>query len=175
MGRVERYGPGEVPASTIPGDYILTHNRKPYGYLIRFGQRLRFRGARRPYAHWSHAALISDAHGGIIEALAAGVVRNTLEEYRHVEFHYVSSAMLPDDREQAVRFAESCLGDHYAWASIVALAFVLLTGVRFGIDIAGKFCSELVAQALERGTSIFPISPPRMMPADLAEYHKVTP
>ena len=53
------------------------------GYV---GQRLRFRGPDRPFAHWSHAALIVSAEGAIVEAeaISAARVRSILRSGVHL-------------------------------------------------------------------------------------------
>lgn len=173
--RVHRFGAGAAPAYTTPGDFILTHRRAKYSRIVTFGQRRRFKGEDRHYAHWSHAALVSGHKGEIIQAVSEGVEPSTLDEYRDVEYHYIHTGMNAQDRTQAVRFAESCQEQKYAWAAVSSLALAQLTGTRFqfGMDQT-MFCSELVVRALERGDFIFPKSPNTMMPADLAQYFQVT-
>lgn len=176
MTVVTRYPAGQSTHKTRPGDFILTHRNRPYSWLVSHGQRLRFTGDLRPFSHWSHVALISDENGGLIEALSSGVKVNTLDEYKHVEYHYVSVGMDDHDRAQAVAFAQSCLGQEYGWAEICGLAFCLLTGSRLQFGFNGtEICSGLVARSLERGPFIFPKSPNTMMPADLALYFDITP
>lgn len=172
--RVERYGPGESIEVTKPGDFILTHREELYSRVVSFGQRMRFTGEDRKYAHWSHAALVAGYKGELIEAVGEGVVSRTLAEYHDVEYHYVRTGMSLTDRRQAVKFAESCLEQKYAWASIAALAIVLLTNTRFEFGLERtQFCSDLVARSLERGPFIFPKSPSMMMPAHLAQFFHV--
>lgn len=159
-----------------PGDFILTHRDRFYSKLVSFGQRRRFKDANAMYAHWSHAALIENSSGCIIEALATGVCRNSIEEYRHVELHYVHVDMDNQDRKQAVAFARSCLGQRYGWSIILGLGFVLLTNSRLQVGFNGtEICSALVARALERGPFIFPKTPITMCPADLAAFFKIEP
>jgi uncharacterized protein YycO len=173
---VRRYGAGETKVCPTPGDFILTHRHRPYSFVISHGQKLRFKGPDRPYAHWSHAAMIENPSGGIIEALGKGVVRNTLQEYKRVEYHYVHVDMDPHDRAQAVAFAQACIGQEYGWGNILGLAFTLATGSKLQFGFNGtEICSGLVARALERGDFIFPKAPNTMMPADLASYFQVTP
>lgn len=162
-----------------PGDFILTHGKSVFSYLIRVGQGLRFWGKDRRYTWWSHAAMIISADGGIIEALGAGVERTNITKYRHTEYHLVhlfSSIADDHDRQQSVTFAEWTLGQRYGWATIASIAVSLLFGGKFTFGFDGQFiCSGLVARALERTNAIFDRSPSHIMPADLAKYFHVTP
>jgi hypothetical protein len=72
---VERYGPGEEAAAFEPGDFILTHADHVTSRLIRFAQRWRMRGARREFAHWSHAAI------GLRQVAWKHVLRISLENH----------------------------------------------------------------------------------------------
>jgi uncharacterized protein YycO len=89
-----RYGPDEsVPTSKTaielaaskpvarPGDFILTHSSGIYGRLIRFGEAIRYWGADRVFAHWSHAAIFVNGAGDIIEALGGGVQQRNISVY----------------------------------------------------------------------------------------------
>jgi uncharacterized protein YycO len=177
---VTRFAPGEEarPDELEPGDFILTHGSSFFSYLIRFGQRLRFRGKDAKYARWSHAAIITSSKGDLIEAVGAGVSRANLSKYRETEYHLVKLAKLADarDREQAVRYATWSLGESYAFFNIVSIALSLLMGGKFTFGFDGQaICSGLVARALERTNAIFNRSPSHIMPADLAKYFKVTP
>lgn len=171
---VERFRAGRAIEVTEPGDFILTHRRAKYSRLVTFGQRRRFRGPDRHYAHWSHAALVIGPNGQIVQAISEGVEPSTLEEYRDVEYHYIHTGMCDTDRQQAARFAASCLEQKYAWVTIASLGLTLLTNTRmqFGMD-GTMFCSELVVRALERGDFIFPKAANLMMPADLAQFFRV--
>jgi hypothetical protein len=173
---VTRFGPGQQVEDPSPGDFILTHRYRPYSFIISHGQKLRFTGKSRPFAHWSHAVMVTGTDGSIVEALGHGVMRNNISRYRHVEYHYVHVNMDDHDREQAVAFAEACVGQKYGWGTILGLAFCLATGSRLQFGFNGtEICSGLVARALERGSFIFPKAPNTMMPADLAEQFDVTP
>lgn len=173
---IERFNAGEGKESPRPGDFILTHRKALYSFAVSTGQRLRFRGSRRPYAHWSHAALVSSTGGEIVEARNQGVILNSLAAYEHIEYHYVHVDMDERDRQQAVAFARACVGQRYGWSTIASLAIMLATGARFQFGFDGtEICSGLVARALERGPFIFPKAPNTMMPADLAEFFSIRP
>lgn len=177
---VRRFGPGDeaVVGEYDPGDFILTHGKTIISQLIRFGQRVRFRGQRRKYAWWNHAAMIVSADGDLVEALGAGVERTNLFKYKGTEYHLVRLNLLatPHDRKQVVRFAEWCRGEEYGYVTVVSIALSLLTGAKFSFGFDGQqICSGLVARALERTDIIFDQSPSHVMPANLAEYFDIEP
>jgi hypothetical protein len=178
--RVRRYGPGEKPdpADYQAGDFILTHGSAFFSHLIRLGQRLRFWDRDQKYTWWNHAALIVSSTGDLIEALGAGVSRSHLTKYAPTEFHLVSVEGIANahDREQAVHFAEWCVGMPYGWMNIVSIALSLITGGKFTFGFDGQaICSGLVARALERTNAIFNRDPEHIMPADLAKYFNAQP
>jgi len=178
--RVRRYGPGERadPADYRPADFILTHGSPFFSWLIRFGQSLRFRGSDSKYAYWNHAAMIVSSSGDLVEALGAGVIRTHLDKYAPKEFHLVSVEGIANDhdREQAVKFAEWCVGMPYGYMNIVSIALSLFTGGKFTFGFDGHaICSGLVARALERTNAIFNRTPSHIMPAVLAKYFNVDP
>jgi uncharacterized protein YycO len=174
---VKRFGPGESAEACQPGDFILTHRKEVYSFLIALGQKwFVFHGQDKPFAHWSHAALIASTDGAIIEALGKGVVRHTLEEYKDIEYHYVHVDMDDHDRRQAVAFAQACVGQRYGWVTIASIGFWLLTKSRLQIGLNGtEICSGLVARSLERGKYIFQKSPNTIMPGDLAKQFEIYP
>jgi uncharacterized protein YycO len=178
--RVRRFGPGEKPGPEDyqAGDFILTHGAAFFSHLIRLGQGLRFWGNDRKYIWWNHAALIVSPEGELIEALGAGVTHSHLSKYAPTEFHLVSLEGIANahDREQAVHFAEWCVGMPYGWMNIVSIALSLITGGKFTFGFDGQaICSGLVARALERTNAIFNRDPEHIMPADLAKYFNVQP
>ncbi len=102
-----------------------------------------------------------------------------LSDYKPTEYHLVSlkdDFAWEHDREQAVKFARTCLGMKYGYLDIVSIALSLLTGCKFSFGFDGQaICSGLVARALERTNAIFNRSPSHIMPADLAKYFGVDP
>ena len=177
---VRRFGPDEEaqPGDFQKGDFILTHGKAFFSRLIRFGQRLAFRGKDRKYTWWNHAALIVSPNGDLVEALGAGVQRTHLSRYAPTEYHLVCLNGLAshDDRDQLVAFAEWALGEKYGVVTIMSIALSLLTGCRLKFCFDGQMiCSGLVARALERSDAIFDRSPSHIMPADLAKYFSVKP
>ena len=177
-GQVEFVAPGEDAQNPLPGDFILTHARGWQSSLIRFGQRLRFRGENRRFAYWSHAAMIVDADGTIVEAEMPRVLKRNLSVYRDIEYHLIRIGLSADDedRRQAARFALKCVDQEYDLLTVLSVAISVLTGakVSFGFE-AHKTCSGLVARALERSWAIFDREPSRILPADLARHYAVEP
>jgi hypothetical protein len=172
----EIFAPGEELPDPKPGDFVLTHGKAWTSRLIRFGQRRRFRGDYRRYAHWNHAALIVGTDGAIIEALGAGVKQRNISIYRGTEYHVIRVLASDDDRKQEVRFGKWSLNQPYGWLTISSIAFGLITGGKFTFGFDGQhICSGLVARALERTDALFNRSPTNIMPADLAKYFQVEP
>ena len=160
-----------------PGDFLLTQGHGITSRLIHFGQALRYWGADRKYAFWSHTALVVSSGGEIVEALGSGVRRSNISKYSEKSRHVVHLSGVSDsDRSQIVRFAEHCLKQKYGYLTIVSIAFSLLTGAKLSFGIDGQeICSGLVARALERAGEIFSEEPWHMMPASLAKFYDVTP
>lgn len=174
----EHFAPDQaaMPGSYHSGDFILTHGNSVFSYLIRFGQRLRFRGANRQFAWWSHAALVVSPTGNLIEALGAGVQRTHISRYAPTEYVLVRLGELADagDRAQVLMYANWSVDQHYGWLTIVSIAISLVLGGKFTFGYDGQsICSGLVARALERTKAVFDRSPSHIMPADLAQYFNV--
>lgn len=174
---VEVCGPGCEVGDPRPGDFILTHGKSWTSRLIRFGERLRYRGADRKYARWNHAAIFVDAQGNIVEALGAGVQQRNISVYKNTEYHVVRlENVVDEERRHECEFAMHCLHDRYGYLTIVSIGLSLLTGSKFGFGVDGQeICSALVARCLERTGEIFPLDPWHIMPADLAKYFQVEP
>lgn len=170
----KRYGPGEEATEFKPGDFILTHKNKMIPRFIRFAQRLR--GRERKYSHWSHTAMITGRDGVLVEAETKGVIRGNLSQYKDVEYHLVKIDSVADDhdRQQAVKFTESMVGQPFGVLDGIGLILSLVTGLRLNVSYNSHLvCSALVARALERTAAIFDDEPAHMLPADLARYFKV--
>lgn len=178
MAEINRYGPGREPEVTRHGDFLLTHRNAFPSRMIAFGQRLRFRGRRRRYAHWSHAVIVAGDYGELIEALGGGVLRTNINRYRNVEYHIVHVAMTDTERAHVVAYAQAMADRHerYGWLEIISLGLQLLTGARLALTTDGHMiCSGLVSTGLERTAAIFPRNAGCMLPADLAAYYDVCP
>src|SRR5262245_54786456 len=91
--RVERFGPGDGIARPCPGDFVLVRGEGWISTVVYTFQALRFRApGERPYAYWSHAALVTSPRGRIVEVGPRGVFATHLEKYRKLEYHYVHVA-----------------------------------------------------------------------------------
>lgn len=171
--RPEHVGPGRTAGGVEPGDFLLVASRTFRGRLIRWGQERRIRGADRKYVKWTHAALIVDSDGTLIEAVGAGVRQHSIEQYEQDEYLVVRIVADPDDRAEMVDFARWALNKPYNRLATVSIALSLLTGSRIAFFVDGQFvCSGLVARALERTGRIFDRDPAHIAPADLAKYYR---
>lgn len=171
----QRAGPGAAAMEFARGDFVLVAGRHVNSRLIRFGQRLRIHGADRVYVKWTHAALIVDADGTLIEAVGAGVRRWHIDRYVDDEYVVVHLETSEENRDEAVGFAEWALRSRarYSRLSTVSTALSMLTGSKLTFFIDGQFvCSGLVAGALERTGVIFDRGAASIAPADLAKYFR---
>ncbi len=170
------YAPGESIEFPQPADFILTHANAFTSELIRLGQRLRYRGRNRKYAHWSHAGIFINADGDLIEAVGTGVQKRNISVYKDTEYCVVRlQGVSPEERAQAVRFAEYSLRKSYGWFTIAGVVCSLLLGSKFGFGVDGQqICSALVARCLERTGEIFTEEEPwHITPAGLAKHFRV--
>ena len=176
---IEEFGPGQSIRNPEPGDFVLTRGHEWTSVMIRIGERLRYRGPNRKFAHWNHAALFTDANGGIIEALGSGVQQGNISKYAPIDYQVVRlDGVSNEGREHEVAFAKDCVARHqkYGYFTILSIALSLLFGGRLGFGIDGQeICSGLVGRALERTGEVFVEEPWHMMPADLAEAYQVEP
>jgi hypothetical protein len=174
----ERFGPGESIARPRPGDFVIVHGKGWIGAMVHAFQALRFHAPHeRPYAYWSHAAFVTSPRGRLVEVGPRGVVATSLESYRSRDYYYVHVAASGARRAEAVRFAESCVGQPYGTLSLLALGFVTLIRCPLALPDRGQHhCAALVARALELATGErFARTPVNMMPADFAKHYGVTP
>ena len=172
---IMRNGPvrARPPRRFDRGDFVLVAGTHFNSRLIRFGQKLRIHGSDRRHVRWTHAALIVDRDGSLIEAVGTGVRRWHLDRYRDDDYVVVRIHTSEENRDEVVRFAEWALerGSSYSRLSTVSIALSMLTGSRLTFFIDGQFvCSGLVARALERTGSIFDRDSAHIAPADLAKY-----
>ena len=170
-------GPGESISDPRPGDIVLIRGTGWLGKSIRFFIRMRCRrDGDRALAYWSHAGIIVNTHGHLIEVIPRGVVLNRLENYRAQEYHYVYLDLSTADRIRASQYAYSCLRQKYGRFSFVLLALTVLTGDWFGVPDRGQQgCVALIARALQRAGVTFKRRPTDMTPADLAKNFGVMP
>jgi len=176
--RVERYGPGAEARDLDPGDFILTHRRKPLAALISWGQKRRFKGADAPFAHWSHAALVVGRDGALVEAESMGVTRSPIRKYREEEYHLVrlGPELSDEARGKAVAYAESQVGAAFGYLDLAGATLHLLFGWRLDwMRRNHEICSSLVVKALQRAGLLRDFDPATTLPADLAKAFDVRP
>src|SRR6188472_1650226 len=95
---------GALPVAVIdtPLVLLLIRSTNWLGSLIRFFERVRFRRPTdRPFAYWSHAALVVTSGEHLIEVLHTGVVLRKIGKYRNQEYHYVYLDLSESDRSKA--------------------------------------------------------------------------
>lgn len=173
---VQYVAAGAPKPSFIPGDFVLVHSPMFISKVIRFGQRLRFRGADRKFAYFNHAAVVVNTAGDLIEATGSGVRRNHITEYDAKEYVVVHTNLSSEDQAEMLNYIDSCLGDKYGFITIASIAISLLTGTKFNFGYEGHMiCSGLVATGLERGPVIFDKDAVNIMPADLAKKYNAIP
>ncbi len=178
MVKVERYGPGSDASAWVPGDFILSHRHHLLARLISLAERRRFHGADEPYAHWSHAALVVDERGALVEAESRGVTLSPASKYHDDEYHLVrlGPEFGPAGRTEAAAYAESQVGQAFGYLELVGAALHLLFGwpLRW-MRGDHQICSGLVTRALQRGGLVPELDPALTLPADLAKRFDVRP
>lgn len=171
-----RYFSAGVDASVQPGDFILTHSAGLVGWAIRFGQRLRYRKARRPYAWFNHAAGVVAADGTLVEMLARGATVSGLSKYSNRDYTVVSPDLDTDRRAETVAYWQWLAATHtgYGWASIAADALSLATGIHLAAATDMRpVCSAAVAAGI--GENPWRACAAAVMPADLAAFYQALP
>lgn len=177
-------GAAIVPAATVtifpagtpitgaePGDLILVAHDSLMPKLIRFGQRIRYRGAQSEFAWCNHAGIVVTKIS-LVEMQARGGTQVMLADYAYKDVALVHPDFTTTEANEVALFAMWCVGIGYGWASIAATALDLLTGhnVSFGTGLR-MICSAASARALEHGGIFTPDrNPTEVLPADLARY-----
>jgi uncharacterized protein YycO len=174
--RYVRCPPGEIVSGLRRGDLLLIRGPVFLGWLIRLFARARFRNDYRRYGYWSHAALVVNDAGHLLEVHARGVGLCSIEKYRAVDFCYVQLALSEAARHEAARYAHRCIGQRYDLRGFLLLALYVALGDRFRVPDSGRpGCVSLIARAFEHVGIAFDRAPPDMMPADLAKRFGVLP
>lgn len=143
------------------------------GKLIRFGQSLPWRPtANRNYAWPSHAVLVTDDDGTIIEALAGGLARGNIGKYHDEKMSIVRPHSGGAQRAAGLHWATSEYERHcrYGWTDIASIIIQLLTPLNLDLNWNGSMiCSAYVARYLEHsGMTLETFSPFVTTPGDLA-------
>lgn len=178
MPDIERYGPGEGGTRFNPGDFILTHRRRPIAGLISVGQKVRFHGPDAVYAHWSHCALVVAEDGALVQAETLGVERCPISKYLSTEYHLVKLGpeFTPEGRKQAVAYANAQVGQAFGFLALTGAALFLLFGWHLRLmRLDHQICSGLVVRALQKGDMLKELDPALTLPADLAKIYDVRP
>lgn len=152
--KVEAYGVGNSPDCWRAGDVILTHSPDGvFGKLIRFGQRLRYRGEDKPFAWFNHAALVV-SRSELIEAQGRGIVKSCPDDYEEQWYAYIGTGLDNIERRKVLAYAERVVDLHtkYGWAQIASIGLSLLLGSKVQFGASGQnICSGFVAAALQTG------------------------
>ena len=157
---------------------MLTHRHHLIARFISLAQKRRFRGSLAPYAHWSHAALVVDEKGDLVEAESLGVTRSPVSKYLMNEYHLVrlGSDFVDADRHRAVEVAEAQVGKGFGYLALLSVSLYLLFGLPTRWARHGhETCSGLVVSSLHAGGRLLDLDPLRTLPADLAKRYNVRP
>jgi hypothetical protein len=175
--RYERCGPGQRISNPRPGDLVLIRGTSWASKIILFGERIRFRTPQdRPFAYWSHVALVTTSTGHLLEIGPAGVVVCSIEKYRNHEYHYVHLDLSDLARSKAVNFAYSCLRQRYGTFSFLLLVLSVALRDPFKVPDRGQQgCVATIVRALQRAGVTFEQRPSDMTPGDLAKRFGVRP
>ena len=178
MASVERFGPGDEAKDFVSGDFILAHRHHIIAELISLAQKRRFRGADAVYAHWSHAALIVEKDGALVEAEMTGVKLSPISKYADDEYHLVrlGPEFASEARARTVAFAKGHVGQGFGYLDLFGTILYLLFGwplrlVRRNHEI----CSGLVVRALQAGGQVPELDPALTLPGDLAKLFDIRP
>lgn len=178
------HAPGEDLPLIEPGDVVLTHADGFIHGLIRFGQRLIFKGDRRKFAYWNHAAIVHKVDRStkpstayIAEALGQGVILSDLNKYKDTEFVLIELNPTYIDRLETQNFVQDVLDkrEKYNYLEILSIALTLLIPLPIQFGSPGTaICSGLVANALTRAGVIWPCAPDYAYPATIAQYYNIS-
>jgi hypothetical protein len=171
-----RCPPGEIITGLRKGDLVLIRGPGWLGRAIRLGAWRRFRKDDLRYGYWSHAALVVNDAGHLLEVHARGVGLCTIEKYRATDFCYLRLDLSEAARREAAHYARGFLGQRYDLAGFVLLGLSVTLGDLFRVPDTGRpGCVSLIVRALTRAGITFDRAAPDMMPADLAKRFGVLP
>jgi hypothetical protein len=171
-----RCPPGEILTDLRRGDLLLIRGEGLLGTAIRLGAWRRFRKGDLRYGYWSHAALVVNDAGQLLEVHARGVGLCGIEKYRATDFCYVRLGLSEAAGHDATQYARAHLGQRYDLLGFVLLGLSVTFGDLFRVPDTGKpGCVSLIARALGRAGITFERAAPELMPADLAKRFGVLP
>jgi uncharacterized protein YycO len=148
------------------GDIILVTDNDLSAKIIKFGTR----------SHWCHVAMIVDKSGTLVEAVNSGVQYSHISAYDHLETRLIDVGLSDIDRERAVAFAISHVGNRYDWIDIASIGMTQVFRSKISFTTEGHFiCSGLIGEALERGGVSFPKEGNTLFPGDLAKFYNILP
>lgn len=151
-----------------PGDAVFAHTLNPYGFVIRFGQALRW----WKYRSWNHMAIVSkiEPNGQVwVIQMARRCEEVKLEEVAPMgKLKFVAP---PEEvsRLQSVEYAYRKLGTKYGVMTIVSIAINLALPKQIVFDVHKEgtlICSALVAKAWEHGDWDCPADSGQIIPAE---------
>jgi len=134
----------------VPGTLVFAHSNGLMGRVIRFGERLRWRGGHF-YNHVAIVDRIEDGVAYVIQAEARGV---TDDKALHTVGRYTLVDMPRHvDVEDALHFAREQVGSSYGWLTILSIAIDIVTPFWFVAFRRGNswICSALVGESLRAG------------------------
>lgn len=171
---VRYFGPGQHCSDPSPGDLVLVASPGLPAKIIRFGERLRCRGAARPYARVNHAATVLCR--GIVQEMAGGGGRLTAlaswKSQHYAVVHVIDAS--PDQRQAAVKVARWYVNVPYGWPSIVSDAIYLLSGFPLALTIGQSVVCSADASGAQRCLGLIPGKPDiAVLPSDLAGWYDV--
>jgi hypothetical protein len=152
-----------------PGDAIFAHTNNAYGYMIRFGQAIRW----WKYRTWNHMAIVDsiDEDGQIwVIQMARHGERVRIEDVAPGGKLKCIPAPKEINIEESLKYARLMVGIDYGVLTIVSIALNLLLPGQLNFDIRREMtliCSALVARAWEHGGWICPVDPFSVTPAEM--------
>ena len=154
-----------------PGDAVFAHTRTLYGFIIRFGQALRWWKSHK----WNHMAIVDeiDENGQVwVIQMARKGERVRIEEVAPGG----TLKILPMPRElnveEILEYARKQIGTDYGVLTIISIALNLCLPQFLNLDIRRAktlICSALVARAWEHGGWDCPVDPFQITPAEFSE------
>ena len=151
-----------------PGDVVLAKTNGIMGRLIRLAERIHWRRGTT----YSHAAIVIEVADvvTVLQMRARGCQRTTIDQVAPGGSYVIKSCPKGVNRNKSVEYALTRQHDEYGVASIISIAFNLLTPYWLGLDFrkAGTLiCSALVARSWEHGGWDCPVDPFQISPAQI--------